>query len=342
MKKLLLLPALLLGISSTVSAQLQETETIYSSQKYDDQNKDTVAWLKQATFNLAGSQGMMHNWSAGGELSSFAVNGLFNGNVTRLYHRHVWSNTLDLAYGNIYQYSDNFQPRKNADKIDLTSKYGYRMSTSGNWYVTAILNARTQFSKGYSNVDYAVPNWREFSTSRFLSPLYVLLSPGIEYRRGEELSVFFSPVAARATFVDKYYTSQNPEGAFGVLNGKSARVELGAYFSARYVKDLAKNLSYRGRLDLYTNYLAKDIKDETGTVIKKDSPANIDVLFDNVFSYKFFKYFSANLELTAMYDNDYPYNPPVDANGNKISRPMDFLGWWQINQRFSLGFIYNF
>lgn len=341
MKKLLL-SAMALASCSVGSAQLKETDNLYKGQKYDSQNKDTIAWLKTATFNLAGAQGMMHNWAAGGELSSFAVNALFNGNITRLYHRHVWSNTLDMAYGNIYQYSDDFQPRKNSDRIDLTSKYGYRLQETGNFYITGLLNARTQFTKGYTNVDYSDPNWRDTSTSNFLSPLYLLFSPGMEYRRGEELSIFFSPVAGRLTFVDRYYTDQSPEGAFGVLNGRTTRLEFGAYMSTRYVKDLAQNLSYRGRLDLYSNYLARDVKDESGAVIKKDNPGNIDILFDNVLSYKFFKYFSANLELTAIYDNDFPYVAPVDANGNKISRPMDALGWWQINQRFSLGFIYNF
>ena len=325
-----------LAASISASAQLNVIDEVYA-QKYDNKNLDTVAWLKNVNFTLGANQGLLHNWTAGGELASLAVNSNLNANLVRYHHRHVWTNTLDANYGLFYAYSNDFIARKTDDRLDITSKYGYRISPTSNFYLTALLNVKTQFTKGYN---YDLPNWRDSSTSNFLSPLYVMFSPGIEYRKGTVLSVFFSPIAFRLTHVDPYYTLQRPEGAFGVEHGKRFRTELGAYFSARVVKDFNPNLSYRGRLDLYSNYLAKNIY-ENGVLVKKDHPGNIDIMIDNFLSYKFFKFFSANFGLTAIYDNDVPFIPVMDANGQPKKEPISGLGWWQIKQYFTLGFAYK-
>lgn len=339
MKKILF-SALVVMCGYAGYAQLQNADKVYSDQKYDNQNKDTIAWVKNATFNLGGNQTLLHNWAAGGELASLVVNSRLDANLFRYYGRHIWSNNLLMAYGVQANYSTNFEPRKIDDRIDFTSKYGYRLKENGNWYMTGLLNARTQFAKGYSNYD--VPDWRNNSSSNFLSPLYLMVSPGIEYRKGEMFSVFFSPAAGRMTFVDRFYTSQSPEGAFGVKKDETTRFELGAYLSARFSKDLVKNLQLKSRLDLYSNYLAKDVKDSVGTIVKKDNPGNIDIMFDNLLTYQFMKYFNVGFALTAIYDNDIPYVPAFDAQGNKIKEPIGGLGWWQIRQGFTLGFVYNF
>lgn len=339
MKKILF--SLFLAASALSSfAQLTKVDEVYEGQKFATSNPDTVAWMKNATFNLGGNQTFLHNWAAGGELASLIINGRLDANAIRYNHRHIWSNNLLMAYGVQANYSTNFGARKIDDRIDFTSKYGYKIKPTGNWYLTAIFNARTQFTKGYPNYD--ADDWRDHSNSKFLSPLYVMVSPGLEYRRGEELSIFFSPIAARATFVDKYYTLQDPEGAFGVKYGETSRFELGAYISTRYTKQISKNLLYKGRLDLYSNYLAKDTKDSVGNIIKKDNPGNIDIMFDNLLTYNFFKYFNVGFALTMIYDNDYPYKAQFNSNNQQIKEPIGNLGWWQIRQGFTVGFVYNF
>ncbi|HRP90542.1 MAG TPA: DUF3078 domain-containing protein [Edaphocola sp.] len=335
-KRILFFTAMAMSVASF--AQLDNVEEVMK-QKHGDNSTDTISWSKDAMFTLNGSQSLLHNWAAGGELASLALNGRFDGNANRNYHRHIWTNNLLLLYGMQANYSTGFQAFKTDDRIDFTSKYGYKIKPNGRWYISGLLNARTQFSKGYSSYD--IPNWKDFSTSNFLSPLYLMFSPGLEYRKGDEFSFFISPLAVRATFVDRFYTDKNPEGAFGVLKGKNARWEMGAYASLRYKKELAKNLLYVGRVDLYSNYLAKDIKDGTGNIIKKDSPANIDIFWDNMFTYQFFKYFNVGFGLTAIYDNDVPFKG-LDANGIPLKEPISGLGWWQISQKFSVGFIYKF
>lgn len=308
----------------------------------ETKNLDTVAWIHSGNLALGLNEGILHNWSAGGELASLTFNGVFSGSISYYHHRSSWSNQLDAAYGLFYAYSNDFVPRKTDDRIDFTSKYGYRLNPKKDFYFVGLLNVRTQFSKGYN---YDLPDWGSMPTSNCLSPLYIIVSPGFEYRKGTLFSVFFSPVAARFTFSDKYYTSQLPEGAFGIDSGKTSRFELGAYLSAQFQKDLTPNINYKSRLDLYSNYLAKN-KYENGELIKKDNPGNIDIMWDNFIAIKLYKLLSVQFGLTMIYDNDVPFQKTyLDAAGvsHDIEKePIGGLGWWQIKQMFSIGFNYKF
>lgn len=339
MKKLLLLTVACLAFSDA-NAQLEKTDDV--KKQLQTENKDTVAFIYGGVFNLGFNQGFLHNWAAGGELGSITANAVFSGFTIKMKHRHIWTNNLDMNYGLFYAYSNRFVPRKTDDRIDLTSKYGIRLDTASDFYLTGLFNFKSQFSKAY---DYSQSNWDTFSTSRFFSPAYFTLAIGMEYRRGSNLSLFLSPAAARFTFVDKYYTIRNPEGAFGVEYGKTTRTEFGAYFSGRYMVDITKNLSFRTRLDLYANYLAKNSLDSLGNVVKKDNPGNVDVLFDNLFAWKVGKFISLTLGATMIYDNDIPYQKTyIDETGTEIVKddPGAGLGWMQLKQIMTIGFIYKF
>lgn len=340
MKKLAIL--LVSSVLSSLSFA-QELTTIQDVDKREDmQNKDTVGWVHSGNLAIGFNEGILHNWAAGGELASLTVNGLFSGNLTYYHNRSIWSNQLDASYGLFYAYSNTFVPRKTDDRIDFTSKYGYRLHPAKDFYFVFLANLRSQFTKGY---DYSIPDWRNASTSKFLSPLYVTLAPGVEYRKGTMFNVFFSPAAARFTFVDKYYTLQNPAGAYGVEFGKTSRVEFGAYLSARFQKEFTPTIMYKTRLDLYSNYLAKDVKDDAGNIVKKDNPGNIDIMWDNFVAINVWKMLALNFGLTAIYDNDLPYEKTyINEIGEVINKdePSSGLGWWQVKQVFSIGLNYKF
>lgn len=339
MKKLLFIALLL--VATTAFAQVEKTKDLQKSLHL--KNTDTVAWVYGGVFNIGFNQGFLHNWAAGGEIASLTVNGLFSGYLNRLYHRSIWSNNLDMTYGLFYAYSNSFIPKKIDDRIDFTSKYGYRLDTTKDFYLTTLFNFKSQFTKGY---DYELDRWDTMATSDFLSPAYFIFAQGVEYRRGSNFTVFVSPVAARLTIANSIYTSRSPEGAFGIKKGETSRFELGAYLSARYQVNLSENMTYKTRADLYMNYLAKDTNDPTtGVLVKKDNPGNVDVLWDNLFSYKVNKSISLALGATFIYDNDLPYvDTYIDSKGvtQKKDEPGNNLGWIQIKQIFTLGFQYKF
>lgn len=326
-------------LTAQAHAQIDKVDNV--KKMLETQNKDTVAWVYSGILTLGGNEGFLHNWAAGGEVASLNVNGLFSGSLTYLNHGHIWTNNLDLAYGLNYAYSTAFIPHKTDDRIDFTSKYGMQLDTS-KFFFTGLFNFRSQFTRAY---DYTLPDWQHLPTSKFMSPGYFTLALGMEYRKGSDFSLFLSPLAARLTVADKYYTLQKPEGAFGIDNGKTTRMELGAYFSGRYGISINKNMSFKTRLDLYSNYLAKDRKDSLGNVVKRDNPGNIDVLWDNIFAYRVTKYFSFTVAATFIYDNDIPYSTTyIDQSGNTVKKnePGMNLGWWQIKQILTFGFEYKF
>ena len=86
--------------------------------------------------------------------------------------KHSWDNTIDLAYG--FLNTTSLGSRKTDDRIDLLSKYGYDIGK--NWYLSGLLNFRTQFAPGYSYPTERSP----VLTSDFLAPAYIIVSPGYE------------------------------------------------------------------------------------------------------------------------------------------------------------------
>jgi hypothetical protein len=65
---------------------------------------------------------------------------------------------------------------------------------------------------------------------------------------------------------------------------------VGAFVSASYYTDPEKSISYKGRLDLFSNYRHK--------------PENIDVFFSNILAVKLVKAISATWNVDLIYDDD--------------------------------------
>ena len=341
MKKILYSLSVCLAIVNTSDAQVKKVDDVKKS--LQTTNKDTIGWVHSGIFTLGINEGLLHNWSAGGEVVSLVVNSTFHGNLTHFHNNNIWTNNLDMAYGLNYAYSNNFVPRKVDDRIDFTSNYGTQVKNSKDFYLAGLFNFKSQFTKGY---DYSIPDWEKNPTSAWLSPANLTLALGMEYKKGENLNLFLSPAAAREILSSSRYTSLSKNGAFGIDSGKTSKFQFGAYFSGRYKKNLNKNMMYTTRLDLYCNYLAKDQKDDSGRIVKKDNPGNIQIFWDNLLVIKAHKNLSITLGLTVAYDNNYPYSKtyidkttglPVDKK-----QPAEGLGWVQMSQIFTFGLAYKF
>lgn len=243
------------------------------------------------SFNLA--QGSLSNWAAGGDNFSLTVNGYFNYFLFYKKERHSWDNNLDVNLGFIQ--STSLGSRKNDDRFDILSKYGYKMDSVGKWYLTSLFNFRSQFFDGYNFNN----NIGDF-TSSLLSPAYIILSAGFDYKPDAKLSVFLSPVTSRWILVLNRILSD--KGQYGVSKGAHSYNEIGAFVTVNYNNTIAKNINYKGRIDLFSNY--------------KDKPQNVDLFMTNIFSFKINKYFSATYTLDLIYDDNVRlFGPTKDAPG---------------------------
>ncbi|WP_423737144.1 DUF3078 domain-containing protein [Chitinophaga caseinilytica] len=244
--------------------------------------KDTTGrlWFKGGSFGLTFNQGSLSNWAAGGDKLSLSLLGTFNVFANYKKGRHSWDNNLDLAYG--YVNTTSLGNRKSDDRFDLTSKYGYDIGR--NWYLSGLFNLRTQLSDGYI---YPTDYTREF-TSTFFAPAYIVLSPGIDWMPNKDFSLFMSPFTGRWIVVRDQFLSD--KGAYGVDTGKHVKSEFGAYVTANYNKEFAKNMTYKSKLELFSNY--------------KHNPGNIDVFWTNVIALKVNKLISANISWDMIYDDD--------------------------------------
>jgi len=125
-------------------------------------------------------------------------------------------------------------------------------------------------------------------SSSFLSPGYFILSVGLDYKPKENFSLFLSPVTSRWTVVTNGTLSN--KGVYGVPAGAHSLNEIGSFVTINYKATVAKNITYKGRADLFSNYLS--------------DPQNVDLFMTNQFAFKINKYFSATYSLDLIYDDN--------------------------------------
>ena len=242
---------------------------------------DTIpkVWKKGGLFSLTVAQGALSNWAAGGDNYSIAVNSLLSLYAFYKKGRYNWDNTFDFNLG--YVKTTSLGARKNDDRFDLLSKYGYALAPKLN--IAALFNFRSQFFKGYTYNE----GIRTFS-SNFMSPGYLLLGVGLDLRLTPNLSIFVSPATARWVIVRD--TALSNKGQYGVTPGEKSTLEFGAFASVSYLKAFNKVLAYKGRLDLFSNY--------------RHNPQNVDLYMTNFLSVKVSKWLSVTWGLDLIYDDD--------------------------------------
>ena len=120
---------LIISILSTISLIAQD-QTIKKLQAEagkavvkpeDDTLKRT--WKKGGIYTLSIGQGSLSNWAAGGDNFSFTGTTILNLFAFYQEDRHSWDNTFDISLG--YVNTTSTGGRKNDDRLDYLSKYGF-------------------------------------------------------------------------------------------------------------------------------------------------------------------------------------------------------------------------
>jgi len=242
---------------------------------------DTIpqVWKKGGIYTINLSQGSLSNWAAGGDNFSISVNSYLGLHAFYKKGHHSWDNTFDFNLG--YVNTTSLGARKNDDRLDILSKYGHRLTEKLN--LAGLVNFRSQLFDGYTYSD----DKKTFS-SAFLSPAYLIVSPGIDWKPDGYFSLFVSPITARWVIVKD--DTLSAKGVYGVDPGEHSILEFGAFLTANYLRDLSPNVTYKARLDLFSNY--------------RHNPKNIDVFMTNMLALKISKVFSASWNIDLIYDDD--------------------------------------
>lgn len=253
-------------------------------------SQDTL-WRKGGIAGINFNQTSLNNWAAGGE-NALAANALLSMYANYKKDRASWDNSIDLAYGIIKQGTEKM--RKNEDKIDLTSKYGYDVTKKGKLYYAALINFKSQFAEGYNFPNDSVV------ISKFAAPAFITVALGIDYKPIESMSFFLSPLTGKMTIVNDKFLAD--AGAYGVnpaefdannvktKDGSMNRLEIGAYFNMKYQKEVGKNVNLTTKLDLFSNYT--------------EEPQNIDVNWEVLIAMKVNKLLTTTLSTQLIYDDN--------------------------------------
>jgi hypothetical protein len=248
----------------------------------NDTNKTTEIknWSNGGITGLNFSNVGLKNWAGGGSdmISLSGLSMLFSNYKT---HDLTWENTLDIGYGVVKQGKEDI--RKSDDRIILTSKLGY--NASQNLFYTALLDFRTQFDLGY---DYAKKDslGNALLISDFMSPAYLNLGLGMNYKPDEYWQFFLSVVSNRLIIVLNEKLSN--QGAYGVNPGEKIFSQLGASANIIFQKDILENVNLRTRLNMfsaYNRFTSVVVTSETVMTMKVNSFINasfgLDIVYDD-------------------------------------------------------------
>ena len=215
MKKIRLLMVLSI-ITMNIYAQ---DETVKDLKKASEKGitkdpNDTIPkiWKTGGLYGINVTQGSLSNWAAGGDEFSISLNSVLSLFAFYKKDKHSWDNTFDFNLG--YVKTTSLGSRKNDDRFDLLSKYGYALNSKLN--VAGLVNFRSQFFDGYTYDAAGVPTF----SSTFLSPAYICCSARVWIINPmTDLSIFVSPITARWTIVKD--DTLSAKGSYGVEPGQT-------------------------------------------------------------------------------------------------------------------------
>ncbi len=261
-------------------------------------------WKFSGSGKMDVAQMWADNWAKGAQNN---ITGLciLAGNAKYKKKKVLWTSDLTYHYGFIK--AGEKPLRKNEDKIKISSNFNFYAAK--NLYYSFSVTTQTQLFEGYKyekDTSYLVSDWS--------APLYHTMAIGLNYYPVKQLSVFFSPITGRITYVKD--TSVINQRHYGIDGDKKFKSEPGIILKSHLNWNISKNISIVSKLDIFSSY--KDIKTQ-----------NIE--WETSFTFKFNNYISTRLHTNLIYDPDVRIK---DDNGKSFT-PVQF------KEIISIGFFYK-
>ncbi|MBK7409656.1 MAG: DUF3078 domain-containing protein [Saprospirales bacterium] len=294
MKKRLLLLSLIL-VATLWSASVFGQDAAAAATKEETPKN----WTYGGGFGLDFAQLSLINPKVGSGANRIGFAGLANFTANYKKEKIAWNNTGSLQLGTQRVGGKNSPFEKNIDIIRLTSRASFRPGT-GKLYGAVEADAITLLLPTYKGNVLKPEDPAENPIAKFLSPIQVMISPGLEYKFDDHLSLLYSPVSLKLIYVgDDNIAMLNVHGN---KPGKNSFLMLGSNLKAAYNnKFLKEKLGWASSLDLFSNYL--------------ENPQNIDVLWTNDLGFTIVKNLSLNLVTQLFYDDDVNVQTDLDGDG---------------------------
>jgi len=284
------------------------------SKKKENNPSIKPVWVSGARASVFIGQAGSKNWASGNDIFSLSANTFLDAFANRVRGKWFFNNSLIASYGLIN--SDEYATIKNDDKIDFFSTLGAIFQKEPGLGLAAAFNFRSQFSNGYDR-NYLNQGIKR-RTSGFFAPAYITIAPiGLNYYK-KNIAIYASLLGMRGVIVsnrpysyafqgglvpDGMVNQKNPERRersvaemYGVDPKKTIQFQAGLYISASCNKEIFKNISYSGRIDLFSDFT-------------HSAPQNVDVFWINTF------YLAINCWLNAVYSLDLAYDDDIKKFG---------------------------
>lgn len=293
---------------------IKENPEEYALVPFQKYKRITLPWKKGIVANIGFSQSYFENWVKGGESSIAAHFDIYTfANYKK--RKTEWENYLRWKYG-LLQSEKIDELIRNEDLMELNSKFGLRASK--HWYYSTQLNLKTQLFDGYS-----YKNNKKERVSDFLSPGYLSLALGMDYKPSKHFSLLLSPVTGRLIYMDDI--EDLDETIYGIESGKHIWGQLGPYVKLKWNDKLFTSVNVDTSLELFSNYF--------------NNVANVDVDWSTSIDMQINYFMSTRLSFQMIYDDDVdiPIYKYVNGNREKVGSGQSL----QFSENLSLGLVFR-
>ena len=266
-----------LNLTSKVEEKPNVIEDTFDAGEWDIVVRKPNFWTFRGNFSLQMMQYYVSdNWYKGGESH--------NSWLTSCNLEANYNNKQKITFDNKLEMRIGFQSSKDdkkhnflsySDQIRLTNKFGLRATK--HWYYTLMLQSSTQFYPRYKKNDPKV-------YSDFMSPFDCISSIGMDFKlnvKNFNLNATISPFAGNLRYMDRLALSP----AFGLKKDKHTKFTFGSTVTVNYNWNIAKNISWNGRIFYFTDYDMAKIE------------------WENKFNLKINNFLSTNLFLYPRFDD---------------------------------------
>ncbi len=254
-----------------------------------------VYWEYDFSSAFSFNQTYLSNWSKGGENSVATMLDIKGqAKYTDKETKIEWTNNGRLKYGSII--TEEYGLRTNTDQLELNSQFNKVIKDKVDF--SSVFYMKNQLARGYNYPNDSVP------VSKFLNPGTFTLGVGFEYKPFKKTEINYSPLSYKNTFV--LDTTRIDQTIHGIDEDKKLRQEMGGQLVIKNKISILDDLEINNSLRLFSNYF--------------DNPLNVDVDWEVNLEKRINWYFTVNLNLHMIYDDDIRF-PVYDDNDQPVKLP---------------------